>query len=50
MGAHGTYHPMVSFEAGEPTSVIVSYVDRGGDILSANWAGVERLPTPSRET
>jgi len=50
MGAHGKYHPMASFEAGERTSLIVSYVGRGGGILSANWAGVERLPTPSRET
>jgi hypothetical protein len=46
MGAHGKYHLMVSFEAGEPTSVIVSYVGRGGGILSAKWAGIERLPTP----
>jgi hypothetical protein len=37
---------MVSFDAGEPTSVIVSYVGKGGGILSAKWAGVERLPTP----
>ena len=47
MAAHGKYHLMVSFEAGEPTSVIVSYVGRGGGILSAKWAGVERLPTPT---
>jgi hypothetical protein len=46
MGAHGKYHVMVSFEAREPTSVIASYVGRGGSILSAKWAGVERLPTP----
>ena len=46
VGAHGKYHLMVSFEAGEPTSVIVSYVGKGGGILSAKWAGVERLPTP----
>jgi hypothetical protein len=46
MGAHGKYHLMVSFDAGEPTSVIVSYVGKGGGILSAKWAGVERLPTP----
>ena len=45
MGAHGKYHLMVSFEAGEPTSVIVSYVGKGGGILSAKWVGVERLPT-----
>jgi poly(3-hydroxybutyrate) depolymerase len=46
MAGHGKYHLMVSFEAGEPTSVIVSYVGRGGAILSMKWSGVERLPTP----
>ena len=46
MGDHGKYHLMVSFDAGEPSSVIVSYVGKGGGILSAKWAGVERLPTP----
>ena len=46
MAAHGKYHLMVSFEAGEPISVIVSYVGRGGAILSTKWSGVERLPTP----
>ncbi len=46
MADHGKYHLMVSFDAGEPTSVIVSYVGKGGGILSAKWAGVERLPTP----
>jgi hypothetical protein len=28
MAGHGKYHLMVSFEAGEPTSVIVSYVGK----------------------
>lgn len=46
MGGYGKYHLMVNFEAGEPTSVIVSYVGRGGEILSRKWPGVERLPTP----
>ena len=46
MGAHGKYHLMVSFEGDEPTSVLVSYVGRGGEILSRKWPGTERLPTP----
>ena len=46
MASHGKYHLMVSFEGEEPTSVIVSYVGRGGGILSTKWSGVERLPTP----
>lgn len=46
MTGHGKYHLMVSFEAGEPTSVIVSYVGKGGGILSMKWSGVARLPTP----
>ena len=46
VGAHGKYHLMVSFEAEGPSSVIVSFVGRGGGILSMKWAGVERLPTP----
>lgn len=46
MGACGKYHVMVSFETGEPTSVIVSYVGKGGEILSMKWSGLERLPSP----
>ncbi|MBA2533668.1 MAG: hypothetical protein H0V21_01500 [Rubrobacter sp.] len=46
VGAHGKYHLMVSFDAGEPTSVLVSYVGKGGEILSMKWSGLERLPTP----
>lgn len=46
VGGHGKYHLMVSFEGGEPTSVIISHVARGGGILSKRWAGVERLPSP----
>lgn len=48
MGGYGKYHLMVSFEGGEPTSVIISYVGKGGEILSRKWSGVERLPTPQR--
>ena len=46
MGAHGKYHLMVSFEGEKPTSVLISYVSKGGEILSRNWPGTERLPTP----
>ena len=46
MGAHGKYHLMVSFEGDEPTSILVSYVGRGGEILSRRWPGMEHLPTP----
>src|SRR5215212_12233663 len=46
MAGHGKYHLMVRFEAGEPTSVIVSDVGKGGSILSSKWSGAERLPTP----
>lgn len=45
MGGHGKYRLMVNFEGGEPSSVIVSYVGKGGEILSRKWPGVERLPT-----
>lgn len=48
VGGHGNYHLMVSFEEGEPTSVIISHVARGGGILSKRWAGVERLPSPRK--
>ena len=46
MGGHGKYHLMVSFEGEKPTSVLISYVGRGGEILSRKWPGTERLPTP----
>jgi len=46
MGAHGKYHLMVSFEGEKPTSVLISYVGRGGEILSRKWPGTEQLPTP----
>ena len=48
MGAHGKYYLMVSFEGEKPTSVLISYVGKGGEILSRNWPGTERLPTPQR--
>jgi hypothetical protein len=46
MGAHGKFHLMVSFEGEKPTSVLISYVGRGGEILSRKWPGTEGLPTP----
>ena len=48
MGSYGKHRLMVNFEGGEPTSVIISYVGRGGEILSRKWPGAERLPTPER--
>ena len=46
MGAHSKYHLMVSFEQDRPSSVLISYVGRGGEILSRKWPGTEHLPTP----
>lgn len=46
MGGYGKHHLMVSFQDGEPVSVTISYVGRGGEILSRGWPGTERLPTP----
>ena len=48
MGEYGKYRLMVNFEGGKPTSVIISYVGKGGEILSRKWPGVERLPTPQK--
>ena len=48
MGAHDKYHLMVNFEGEKPTSVLIYYVGRGGEIFSRKWAGVERLPAPQR--
>lgn len=48
MGGYGKYHLMVSFEQGEPSSVLISYVGKGGEILSRKWPGAERLPTPEK--
>jgi hypothetical protein len=47
LGADDKYHLMVSFEGEKPTSVLISYVGRGGEILSRKWPGTERLPTPA---
>jgi hypothetical protein len=46
MGGYGKYRLMVSFQDGEPTSVTISYVGKGGEILSRSWPGVKRLPSP----
>ena len=46
MSAHGKYHLMVSFEGEKPTSVLISYVGKGGEILSRKWPGTEHLPSP----
>jgi hypothetical protein len=46
VGGHGKHYLMVSFGEDGPTSVIVSYVGRGGGLLSRGWPGVEHLPTP----
>ena len=48
VGAHEKYYLMVNFEGEKPTSVIISYVGKGGEILSRRWLGVERLPTPQK--
>jgi hypothetical protein len=37
---------MLSIEGEKPTSVMISYIGKGGEILSRNWSGIERLPTP----
>lgn len=46
IGAHGKHYIMVNFEGGEPSSVIISYVGKGGGILSSKWESVARLPAP----
>lgn len=46
IGAHDKHYIMVNFEGGEPTSVIISYVGKGGGILSSKWEGAARLPAP----
>lgn len=47
-GGYGKYHLLVSFEGEEPSSVLISYVGKGGGILSRKWPGVERLPGPQK--
>lgn len=46
VGAHGKHYIMVNFREGGPTSVIISYVGKGGGILSGKWEGEARLPSP----
>ena len=48
MGGQDKYQLMVSFEDEKPTSVLISYLGRGGEIFSRKWPGVERLPAPQR--
>jgi hypothetical protein len=48
VGSHGKHHIMVSFEDDGPSSVIISYVGRGGGLLSSKWRSVERLPSPQK--
>jgi len=48
MGGYGKYHLMVGFQDGEPVSVTISYVGKGGGILSRAWPGVEHLPAPQK--
>lgn len=48
IGSHGKHYVMVSFEDGKPSSVIISYVGKGGGLLSSKWRGSERLPTPRK--
>lgn len=47
VGRCGKDRVMVSFgEGGEPMSVIIAHVGRGGGILSGKWRGLRGLPTP----
>lgn len=46
MGGYGKHYVVVSFQDGEASSVTISFVGKGGEILSRAWSGVERLPTP----
>ena len=48
VGSYGKHRLMVNFEGGEPTSLIISYVGRGGEILSRKWPGAEHLPSPQK--
>jgi hypothetical protein len=48
VGGYGKYCMMVNFEEGKPSSVLISYVGKGGGILSRKWPGVERLPNPQK--
>lgn len=46
IGARDRYYIMVNFMEGKPSSVIISYVGKGGGILSSKWEGAARLPAP----
>lgn len=46
IGSHGKHYVMVNFEGDGPSSVIISYVGKGGCILSSKWEGAARLPAP----
>ena len=46
LAGHGKHHLMVGFQNEEPVSVTISYVGKGGEILSRAWPGAHRLPTP----
>lgn len=48
VAGYGRYHLMVSFVDEEPASILISYVGKGGEMLSRRWPGVERLPSPER--
>ena len=48
VGSYGKHRLMVNFEGGEPTSVIITYVGKGGEILSRKWPGAEHLPSPQK--
>lgn len=50
VGGSGKRRVMVSFDeiGGEPTSVIIAHVGRGGEILSGKWRGLRGLPSPER--
>ena len=48
VAGHGKYYVMVSFADEGPTSLIISYVGRGGEMLSRKWPGAGRLPTPEK--
>lgn len=51
VGGDGKSRVMVSFdESGEPTSVIIAHVGRGGEILSGKWRGLRGLPSPEAAT
>ncbi len=49
VGGSGKCRVMVSFaESGDPTSVIIAHVGKGGGILSGKWRGLRNLPSPER--